>query len=138
MLAGSCGGGQGKECVTFGTPASSGPFEVGEGDDRGLVTVRLEAWVLAAFPVAAGGTEGAHGGGVAAAPGGKVAAVAEHVRPAPESFKVLMGVAAEFETGSDQPSLVGARVGVGGGVPGVILAGRTPTGSVDLVAYLAR
>ena len=47
--------------------------------------------MLAAFPVAAGGAEGAHGGGVAAAFGGEVAAVAEHVCPAPQGLEVGVG-----------------------------------------------
>ena len=70
--------------------------QVGEGDD-GLVAalVRGEG-VLAAFPVPAGGAEGAHGGGVAAAFGGEVAAVAEHVRPAAQRLEVLVRVVAEL------------------------------------------
>ena len=93
--------------------------------DHGLVRVAAEgAGVLAAVPVAAGGAQGAHGGGVAAALGGEVAAVAEHVRPAAQRLEVLVRVVAELEAGGDQPSLVGARVGVGAGVVGGDPAGR--------------
>jgi hypothetical protein len=64
---------------------------------------------MAAFPVAAGGAEGAHGGGVAAAFGGEVSAVAQHVRPAPEGFEIFVGVAAKFETGGDLRPSASAR-----------------------------
>src|SRR5215469_10749426 len=81
VLAGAGGGRQGEQCVSGAAPAAPGPLQVGEGDD-GLVAVALPEGMLAAFPVPAGCSERAHGGGVAAAFGSEVAAVAEHVRPA--------------------------------------------------------
>ena len=68
--------------------------------------------VLAAAVVGARLPEGAQGGGVAAAFGGEVAAVAEHVRPAPERGEVGMIVAAEPPCGVDQPALMATRAGV--------------------------
>ena len=123
VLSGSGGGGQGQECVAAGAPASSGPFEVGLGDDSRVVAV-TGVRVLAALPVAPGGAQCAHGGGVAAAFGGEVAAVAEHVRPAAEGPVVLVGMGADLEAGADEASLVGALVGVDPGVVGGDPAGE--------------
>src|SRR5947209_7271284 len=104
MLTGTSGSRQCKEGVARGAPAPSVPSQVGNGDDR-LVAVAGER-VLATAPVPPGGAEGAHSGGVAAALGGEVAAVAEHVRPPAQRPEVLVWVAAELEAGGDQPSLV--------------------------------
>ena len=90
-----------------------------------LVTVMTAAWPswpvlwegpLAAAVVGAGLPQGAQGGGVAAAFGGEVAAVAEHVGPAAERLEVWGGVAAEVPGGADQPALMTARVAVEGQV----------------------
>src|ERR1022692_3159860 len=91
-----------KERVSAGAPSSSGPFQVGECEN-GLVALLAGQGMLASLPVAARGAEGAHGGRVAAAFGGEVTAVAEHVRPAAQSLEILMRVAADREAGGNQP-----------------------------------
>ena len=96
--------------------------------DDGLVVLVRGQGVLSALPVAAGGAEGAHGGGVAAAFGGEVAAVAEHVRPAAQGLVILVRVGADLEAGADEPSLVGALVGVDFRVVRGDPAGRDPGG----------
>jgi len=80
--------------------------------------------ILPTVPVVPGGAQGAHGGGVAAAFGGEVAAVAEHVCPAAEGPAVLMRVSANPQAGSDEPSLMAALVGPDLHVAGCDLAGR--------------
>src|SRR5262249_38429242 len=117
MLAGARGGRQREKGVAGGAPASPVPSQVGDSND-GLVAAVVGEWMPAAAPVPPGRPESAHGGGVAAALGGEVAAVAEHVRPAAQRLKVLVRVAAELKAGSDQPSLVAARGGVDVGVVG--------------------
>ena len=94
--------------------------------------------MLAAAVVGAGLAQRAQGGGVAAAFGGEVAAVAEHVRPAAQRAEVGGGVAAELPGGADQPAPVTARVAVERHVSSGDPALTVPTASVDLVAYLAR
>jgi 8-oxo-dGTP pyrophosphatase MutT (NUDIX family) len=123
MVASSCGGGEGEEGVSVGVPAPSGPLQV-RISDHGLVRVERSVGVLAAVPVAAGGAERAHSGGLAAGLGGEVAAVAKHVGPAAQGLEVLVRVVPELETGGDQPPLVSARVRVGTGVVGGDPAGR--------------
>src|SRR6266480_5652520 len=103
MLTGTSGDRQRKERVTGGAPASPVPPQVGDSDD-GLVAAVAGERVLAAAPVPPGGPECAHGGGVAAALGGEVTAVAEHVRPPAQRLEVLVGMAAELEAGGDQLS----------------------------------
>src|SRR5215469_6144361 len=87
VLAGAGGGRQSEQRVSGAAPAAPGPLQVGEGDD-GLVAVVLADRVLTPFPVPASGAERSHGGGVAAAFGGEVTAVAEHVRPSPQRLEV--------------------------------------------------
>ena len=85
----------------------------GDGDDGGLAVVPgVGEGPLAAAVVGAGLPQGPQGGGVAAAFGGEVAAVAEHVSPPAERPEVGGGVAAEVPGGADQPALMTARVAV--------------------------
>ncbi len=127
MLPRSRGGGHGQERVATGTPAPSGPLEVGLGDNGRVIAVN-GVRLLSTTPVASGGTQCAHGGGVAAALGGEVAAVTEHVRPAPKGTVVLVGMRADLEAGADEASLVGALVGPDAGVLGGDAAGREAGG----------
>lgn len=70
------------------------------------------AWTVTPWRPGAGrGAEGAHGGGVAAALGGEVAAEAEHVCPAAQSDPAVYG--AQVPAGPDEPDGVPVRVGVG-------------------------
>src|SRR5260221_3786529 len=117
MLTGSCCGRERQQCIASGLPASSSPFEVGQGEYR-LVTMDAGEWFLAALPLAAGSAECSHGCGVAAAFRSEVAAVAQHVRPAAESLIVLVRVAADLEASRDQSTLVSAPVRLGLGVMG--------------------
>jgi hypothetical protein len=109
VFSGAGGGGHGEQGVSAGAPASSGPGQVGV-PDHGLVAAVGGVGLLAAVPVAAGGAQRAHRCGVAAALGSEVAAVAEHVRPAAQRLEVFVGVAAQLETGADQPPMMGAGV----------------------------
>src|SRR5262249_55793155 len=93
VLAGSGSCRQREQGVSGGAPAAPGPLQMGVRDDA-LVGVVSGEGVLAAPPVPAGSAKDAHGGGVAAALGGEVAAVAEHVRPAAQCPEVLVRVAA--------------------------------------------
>ena len=68
--------------------------------------------VLAASPVGACGAQGSKGGGVAAALGGEVAAVAEHVRPSAQGPEVFVRVVAEVPGGPDEPALMAERAAV--------------------------
>src|SRR5260221_4850181 len=81
MLTGSCCGRERQQCIASGLPASSSPFEVGQGEYR-LVTIDAGEWFLAALPLAAGSAECSHGCGVAAAFRCGMAPVAPPVRPA--------------------------------------------------------
>ena len=126
VLSCSGGGGHGEEHHRW-SAAPSGPLEVGLGDD-GRVIVVNGVRLLLTVPVASGGTQCAHGGRVAAAFGGEVAAVAEHVRPAPQGTVVLVGVSADLKAGADEASLVGALVGPDAGVLGGDAAGRDAGG----------
>src|ERR1019366_3928971 len=96
VLARPCGCGERENRISCGAPSSPGPFEVGERDDA-LVAAVAGDGVLSALPVPAGGSERAHGGGVAPALGGEVAAVSEHVRPAPQGLEVLVRMPADLE-----------------------------------------
>jgi hypothetical protein len=100
VLAGPPGsGGQGEVGTSVGVPAALGPFQVRLGATA--LSPAASEMVLTAAPVAAGGAQDSHSGGVAAAFGGEMAAVAEHVGPAAERLEVVMGMGAELEAGGD-------------------------------------
>src|SRR5258706_5820202 len=95
VVAGAGGGGQGQESIAAAAPAGPGPLQGGDGDD-GLVTGAASgAGMLAAVIVGAGLAQGAQRGGVAAALGRGVGAVAEDVRPTAERLESFGGIGSQ-------------------------------------------
>src|SRR5262245_23988790 len=103
VIASAGVGRESKERIAVGAPASSGPLQVADSDDGLAAVVVASGWVVFAAVVGAGGAECSHGGGVAAALGSEVAAVAEHVGPAAQGLEVLVWVVAELPGGEDEP-----------------------------------
>ena len=117
VLARSCSGRKRKESVAVGVPAASVPLQLCIRH-HGFVRVEEGEGVLSTVSVAAGGAQRSHGREVAAALGGEVTPIAEHVRPAAQRLEVLMRMLTELEAGGNQPPLVSARIGIGRGVLG--------------------
>jgi hypothetical protein len=134
---GTGGGGQGQEGVAGAEPATASPFQVGDGDHRPVLKA-VGVRRLAAVPVPTGFPQCAHRGRVAAALGGEVAAVAEHVWPAIQRAEVLVRVVPGLQAGGDQPSVVRALAGVQVSVLAGDLPGRQASGLGGLGRVLGK